>query len=80
MHVQLSFLVPKRVPTWVFAETPQRTNQPHPCSRTQELKKIVTKWPTGGRFLWTMSPYPPVTSPQDLNLPPGNSRPGDCPL
>ena len=27
-----------------------------------------------------MSPYPPVTSPQDSNLPPGNSRPGGCPL
>ena len=28
VHVQLSsFPVPERVPTWVFAETPQRTNQ-----------------------------------------------------
>ena len=36
VHVQLSFPVPKRVPTWVFAETPQRTNQSLSCSRTQE--------------------------------------------
>ena len=27
VHVQLSFPVPKQVPTWAFAETPQRTNQ-----------------------------------------------------
>ena len=27
VHVQQSFPVPKRVPTWVFAETLQRTNQ-----------------------------------------------------
>ena len=36
MHVQLPFPVPKRVPTWVFAETPQQTNQSLLCSRTLE--------------------------------------------
>ena len=36
MHVQLSFPVPKRVPTWVFAETPQRTNQSLSCNKTKE--------------------------------------------
>jgi hypothetical protein len=45
-----------------------------------ERKKIETKWPTGGRFLWTVSPYPPATSPHDSILHPGNSRLGDCPL
>ena len=44
------------------------------------IEKIETNWPTGGRFLWTMSPYPPVESPQDSNLPPWNSTPGGCPL
>ena len=39
VHVQLSFPVPKGVPTWVFAETPQRTNQSLLCSRTVEWKK-----------------------------------------
>ena len=34
VHVQLSFPVLKRVPTWVFAETPRRTNQSLLCSRT----------------------------------------------
>ena len=34
--VQQSFPVPKRVPTRVFAETPQRTNQQLSCSRTLE--------------------------------------------
>ena len=43
MHVQLSFPVIERVPTWVFAETPQRTNQSLLCSRTLEQKKNRNK-------------------------------------
>ena len=33
-----SFPVPKRVPTWVFAETPQRTNMSVPCRVTKVVK------------------------------------------
>ena len=38
MHVQLSFPVPKRVPMWVFAETPQRTNQLRSCRGPRNRK------------------------------------------
>ena len=46
MRVPRSFPVPKRVPTRVFAETPQRTNQSVPCRVTQveknrEERKVV---------------------------------------
>ena len=46
MQVPRSFPVPKRVPTWVSAETPQRTNQSVPCTMTQ-----IEKWrrTQGGR-------------------------------
>ena len=81
MQVPQSFPVPKRVPTWVFAETPQRTNRSVSCSMTQveknrEERKVVDE----RGILWTTSPYPPTTSAQDSNLPPGYSRPGGCPL
>ena len=51
MQVPGSFPVPKRVPTWVFAETPQRTNQSIPCSMTQ-VEKIEknASGSTRGRF------------------------------
>ena len=80
MQVPRSFPVPKRVPTRVFAETPQRTNRSVPCSVTQ-VEKIEknARWLTRGRLLWTTSPYPPATSTQDSNLPPGYSRLGGCP-
>ena len=70
MQVPRSFPVPKRVPTWVFAETPQRTNQSVPCRVTQ-AKKIEknARWLTRGRFLWTASPYPPVQAPRIRTYP-----------
>ena len=81
MLVPRSFPVPKRVPTRVFAETPQRTNLSVPCRVTQ-VEKIEknARWLTRGRILWTTSPYPPATSTQDSNLPSGYSRLGGCPL
>ena len=51
VQVPRSFPVPKRVPTWVSAETPQRTNQSVPCSVTR-IEKIDknARWLTRGRF------------------------------
>ena len=36
--------------------------------------------PKGARYLWTMTLNQPTTSPRGSNLPPGNPRPGACPL
>ena len=43
MRVPRSFPVPKRVPTWVFVETPQRTNQSIPCRVTKVEKNRVER-------------------------------------
>ena len=47
-----------------------------PDRKNREERKVVDE----REMLWTTSPYPPATSTQDSNLPPGNSRPGGCPL
>ena len=80
MHVQPPFPVPKRSAN-VGVRGNAATNKPiTPVQQDPGIEKIETKWPTGGRFLWTVSPYRPVTSPQDSILPAGNSRPGGYPL
>ena len=47
------------------------TNKPIALvQRDSGIEKIVTRWPTRGRFLWTMPPYPPVTKPRGFESTP----------
>ena len=81
MQVPQSFPVPKTSAN-VGIRGNAATNKPvspvqrDPGRKNREERKVVDE----REILWTTSPYPPTTSAEDSNLPPGYSRLGGCPL